>query len=194
VADNGGRSCINASSIFVPRHGEAIADALARRLATVEPRSADDEDACLSAFANPKFAAYIDATIDEGVSQGGAEDVTARYRSGDRARQLDGGDYLVPTVIRCDSVDHPLAKTEFLFPFVSVVEVPQDRMLAELGPSLVVSAITSDEGLLDELVRSPQVDRLNIGSLPTSRVEWDQPHEGNLFEFLFKRRAIQRAP
>jgi len=26
--------------------------------------------------------------------------------------------------------------------------------------------------------------------VPTGRVEWDQPHEGNLFEHLYRRRAL----
>ena len=45
----------------------------------------------------------------------------------------------------------------------------------------------------DQLIASPWIERLNLGPLPTSRVQWDQPHEGNLFEFLYRRRAIQRA-
>jgi hypothetical protein len=36
------------------------------------------------------------------------------------------------------------------------------------------------------------VDRLNLGAIPTNRIVWDQPHEGNLFEHLYGRRAIQR--
>ena len=77
--------------------------------------------------------------------------------------------------------------------FASVVEVPADRLVASLGPSLVVTALTRDRALVDALVRSPDVDRLNVGPIPTSHVEWDQPHEGNLFELLYERRAIQRA-
>ena len=38
---------------------------------------------------------------------------------------------------------------------------------------------------------SRQVERLNLGSLPTSRVSWEQPHEGNLFTHLYRRRAFQ---
>ncbi len=192
VADNGGRSCINASSIFVPRHGRVIAEALAERVSDIGPRAPDDDAARLSAFANPKFAAWIDQSIDAGLGEGGAEDVTARYRQGPRARQLDGADFLMPTVVHCDDVSHSLARTEYMFPFVSVVEVPQDRMLAEIGHSLVVTAITRDASFRQQLVRSRDIDRLNLGPFPTSHVEWDQPHEGNLFEFLYSRRAIQR--
>jgi len=192
VLDNGGRSCINASAIFVPRHADAIAEALGERLAQVEPMAPDAKDASLSAFANPKFAEFIDQSIESGLASGGAEDVTARFRAGSRAQVLDGGHYLRPTVVRCQGLDHPLANTEYMFPFVSVVEVPQDQMLQAIGPSLVVTAITRDQGFLDELVRCRDIDRLNLGPFPTSRVEWDQPHEGNLFEFLYGRRAIQR--
>ena len=37
-----------------------------------------------------------------------------------------------------------------------------------------------------------KVDRLNLGAIPTTRIGWDQPHEGNLFDHLYGRRAIQR--
>jgi hypothetical protein len=56
----------------------------------------------------------------------------------------------------------------------------------------VVTAITGDDALKQRLLGSPLVDRLNLGAIPTSRIGWDQPHEGNLFEHLYARRAIQR--
>jgi hypothetical protein len=71
--------------------------------------------------------------------------------------------------------------------------VPQAQVLEVIGPSLVVTAITKDEGFIHQLLASPHIERLNLGPLPTTRVQWDQPHEGNLFEFLYRRRAIQRA-
>lgn len=194
VADNGGRSCINASAIYTPRHGAELADALAERLASIEPRAHDDEGAQLSAFANPAIAAAIDRAIEAGLAQGGAEDRTAHHRSEPRLAELaGGGTYLRPTVVHCSSPEHPLANTEYLFPFCSVVEVAQDRMLETMGYSLVVTAITRDRAWVAEMLASPHVDRLNVGPVKTSHVEWDQPHEGNLFEFLFQRRALQQA-
>jgi hypothetical protein len=32
---------------------------------------------------------------------------------------------------------------------------------------------------------------LNLGPIPTMRISWDQPHEGNMFEFLYRRRALE---
>jgi hypothetical protein len=193
ISQNGGRSCINASAVLVPRYGDEIADAVARRLAEIRPRAATDEEAVLSGFANPKMAEFIDAAIEEDLPKPGAEEVTAKYRQGPRKVLLEGCTFLQPTLVRCASWDHPLANREFLFPYASVVEVPQDKMLDVIGPSLVVTAITNDPAFREKLIESPHIDRLNLGPLPTTRVEWDQPHEGNLFEFLYRRRAIQRA-
>src|SRR5262249_57598171 len=104
--------------------------------------SRTDRSAKLSGFANVAFADYIDGTIEEGLRTPGAQDVTASRRNGPRRVVFEGGTYLLPTLIRCDSFQHPLANREFLFPYSSVVQVPQERMLNEIGPSLVVTAIT----------------------------------------------------
>jgi hypothetical protein len=192
IAQNGGRSCLNASAIIVPAHADEIADGLAERLGPVEPRPIDDENAVLAGFANPKMAELINAAIDDGLQTSGAEEVTAKYRNGPRLATLDGAVYLRPTIVRCDSLGHPLAIREYLFPYASVLEVPQAKMVESTGSSLVLTAITSDERLIEQLMESPHIDRLNIGPLSTMQVSWDQPHEGNLFEFLYKRRGIQR--
>ena len=63
-------------------------------------------------------------------------------------------------------------------------------MLDLIGPTLVVSAITKDDVFIKELLRDSRIERLNIGPIPTMKISWDQPHEGNLFEFLYKRRSI----
>ncbi|MBI1371617.1 MAG: aldehyde dehydrogenase family protein [Phycisphaera sp.] len=194
VAANSGRSCINASSIVVPRHGREIAEALAERLAEIKPLPRDDKNAQLSGMANPAMAAWATEQIDDGLTTPGAEDVTSTKRGGaPRVAEVAGITYALPTVIRCDSWDHPLANREYMFPFVSVTEMPQAEMLDKIGQSLVVTAITEDTGFITDLLCSPLIQRLNLGPMPTSVAKWDQPHEGNLFEFLYHRRAIQRA-
>jgi len=193
IADNGGRSCINASSVVVPKYGAQIADALAKKLGPAAPSRSDDEAAVLSGFANAKMADSIDAAIEEGLKTAGAADVTAKYRNGPRKVLFEGGTYLRPTIVLCDSFSHPLANREFLFPYASVIEVPQAGMLKQIGPSLVVTAITEQPGFQEQLLECPHIERLNFGAIPTMRISWDQPHEGNMFEFLYKRRAIARA-
>ena len=94
-------------------------------------------------------------------------------------------------MIRCDA-SHPLANREYLFPFASVVEVPAEDLPHVLGPSLVVTCVSGDRRFQERFVTSPHVDRLNLGAIATTQIGWDQPHEGNLFDHLYARRAIQR--
>ena len=192
VADNGGRSCVNASAIWAPRHVEEIAEALAKKLAQIIPREASDENAQIAPFVDPQVAIRINSIIDQGLSEPGARDVTAAYRDGGRLVNWNNCSYLLPTVLLSEQ-DHPLAMKEFLFPFVSVVRVDQNDVATALGPTLVATAITKDPKLIQTLVASPRVDRLNIGALATNQVSWDQPHEGNLFDHLYARRAFQHA-
>ncbi len=193
ISENGGRSCVNASAVVVPKYAEEIADALARKLGPVVPLPPNDEHARLSGFANPKMADYIDGAIEADLKTPGATDVTAKYRGGPRKAEFQGGVYLRPTIVHCDSFKHPLSNREFLCPYASVVEVPQGEMLAQIGPSLVVTAITKDPAFQEQLLDSPLIERLNLGPISTMKISWDQPHEGNMFEFLYKRRSIERA-
>jgi hypothetical protein len=191
IADNGGRSCINASAVVVPKYAAEIAEALAQELGPMAPLPARDERARLAAFANPAIATAIDGLIEEGLQTPGAADLTAMHRDGPRKVTFEGGTYLRPTIVHCDSFAHPLANREFLFPYASVVEVPQSEMLSQIGPSLVVTAITRDADFRGALLESPLIERLNLGPIPTTKVSWDQPHEGNLFDFLYQRRAVE---
>jgi acyl-CoA reductase-like NAD-dependent aldehyde dehydrogenase len=193
IADNGGRSCVNASAVVVPKYAAEIADALAQKLGPIEPLAPTDENAKLSGFANVKMAAFIDAAIENGLSTSGASDVTAKYRTGPRKVEFGGGVYLRPTIVLCDSFAHPMANKEYLCPYASVVQVPQNEMLGKIGPSLVVTAITRDPAFTEKLLESPLIERLNLGPISTMKISWDQPHEGNMFEFLYKRRSIERA-
>ena len=197
ISNNGGRSCVNASGVWVTRHADRIAEALAARLAQVTPRAADDPGAVLAPFADPSTAHRISTLIDqdmapgEGEGQPTARDVSAGVRGPDRVATVHGGTYLLPTIVRCEP-DHALANREFLFPYASVVEVPAERLPECLGPSLVVTCISNDPAFQRRFVSSSHVDRLNIGPIPTTQIGWDQPHEGNLFEHLYARRAYQR--
>jgi acyl-CoA reductase-like NAD-dependent aldehyde dehydrogenase len=195
IADNGGRSCVNASGVWAAASiAESVAEALAVKLAQIVPRAVDDERALLAPFADARVAERISQQIDAGLATRGARDVTAAHRSGPRLAVVDGCTYLLPTVVLCESADHPLANREFLFPFAAVVKVTPDEMRRlpdGMGKTLVVTALTEDRALLDRLLASPLVDRLNVGPIATNQISWDQPHEGNLFEHLYARRSFQ---
>ncbi len=191
---NSGRGCINTSGIWASRHTMEIADAIAKRLAAIAPLEPGHPDASLAAFTVPGVAEAISQSIDADLQAPGVTEVTAGYRDGaPRLVKQGRADYLLPTVLHCDSFDAPAAKKEYMFPFVTVVRCPEAKLLAAMGPTLVCTAITNNPELQRQLIDAVHVDRLNIGPVRTTQLNWLQPHEGNLIDFLFRARAFQTA-
>jgi acyl-CoA reductase-like NAD-dependent aldehyde dehydrogenase len=191
---NSGRGCINCSGIWASRHTREIADAIAKRLAKIIPLPPDHPDASLAAFTVPGVAEAISQSIDADLQAPGVTEVTAKYRDGAPRIVKEGrADYLLPTVLHCESPDAAAAKKEFMFPFVTVVQCPEAKMLEAIGPTLVCTALTNNETLRRTLIDAVHVDRLNMGPVPTTQLNWLQPHEGNLIDFLFRARAFQTA-
>ena len=189
VYRNGGRSCINCSSIYASRHTQEIAEALAEKLGPIEVLPPEDANAGLAAFTIEGVAAAIWQSIERDLEESGTTDCTASY--GDRLVLRDPVAYLRPVVIHCESPEVAAANKEYMFPAVSVVNCPQDKMINSIGPTLVATGITTDEDFRRELIASTDIDRLNFGAIPTPQLDWLQPHEGNLIEFLYRSRALQ---
>ena len=78
-----------------------------------------------------------------------------------------------------------------MFPFATVVECPEAKMLDAIGPTLVCTAVTCNETFRGKLLDAVHIDRLNLGPIPTTKLNWLQPHEGNIIDFLFRNRALQ---
>ena len=193
VFANSGRGCINCSGIWASRHTREIADALAKRLAAVRPLPADHPDASLAAFTVPGVADAISQSIDRDLEAPGVTDISAKHRDSRRVIKEGRAEYLLPTIVHCSSPDAAIVQKEYMFPFATVVECPQDQMIAAIGPTLVCSAITNDQALRRQLVDAVNIDRLNLGPVPTVQLNWLQPHEGNIVDFLFRARAFQVA-
>jgi len=194
IAANGGRACVNASGIWTTRNADAIAEAVSKKFATMTPRPWDDPNCEIAGFAKPEVAKAINSMIDEALKTPGAVDVTEKIRGTPRLVEVGRIAYLLPTIIRCETPEHPLANKEFLFPYASVIECPQADLLKRIGYTLAATALTEDMGFIAEVMACPHIERLNIGPLPTNRLTWDQPHEGNLFTHLYKQRALSIAP
>ena len=57
--------------------------------------------------------------------------------------------------------------------------------------SLVNVVAVDDLTVRFDLKQPDSLARLNIGPVSTMKISWDQPHEGNMFEFLWQRRSIE---
>ncbi len=193
VSNNSGRSCVNCSSIWTTGDGRKLAEALAERLAQIKPTAEDDPKAAIAPLANPDVAKRISGMVDSELD-GGAEDLCAKMRGSGRVAEYEGCTYLLPSVIHVPSKEHSLANREFGYPHVSVVQVEPHDLPECLGPTLVCTALTNDKQLHHKLLANPHIGRLNLGPISTMKISWDQPHEGNLFDHLYSRRAFQAVP
>jgi acyl-CoA reductase-like NAD-dependent aldehyde dehydrogenase len=189
---NSGRGCINCSGVWASRHTREIAEALAKKIGPIEALPPDDPKAGLAAFTIPGAAQAVWSAIETDLREEGVFHATGDY--GPRLVEKERCAYLRPTVVHCKSPSNAIAKKEYMFPFVTVVECPQAKMLESIGPTLVCTAITEDRAFQQALTDATHIDRLNIGPIPTIKLDWLQPHEGNIVEFLFRARAYQLAP
>ncbi len=189
VLANSGRGCINCSGIWASRHTAKIAEALAARLGPVEVKPPEDPTAQLAAFTVPGTAAAVWKAIEASCRENGVTHVTEKF--GPRLVEMERCGYLRPTVLHCKTPQGAAAHSEYMFPFVSVVECPQAEVIEAMGPTLVCTGITADPGFQQALTDAVHIDRLNIGPIPTIKLDWLQPHEGNIVEFLYRARAYQ---
>jgi acyl-CoA reductase-like NAD-dependent aldehyde dehydrogenase len=186
---NSGRGCINCSGVWASRHTKEIAQALAEKLGPIEPLPPEDPQAGLAAFTVQGMAKSVWGMIEADLKESGVTHCTEKF--GPRLIEKERCAYLRPTIIHCSSPANAAASKEYMFPFSTVVECPQDQMLAKIGYTLVGSAITNDEQWIKQLSDATHIDRLNIGPIPTTRLNWLQPHEGSIIDFLFRGRAYQ---
>src|SRR5881296_2504563 len=186
---NSGRGCINCSGVWASRHTKEIAQALAERLGPIDAKPPDDPAAGLAAFTVPGQAQAIHASILDRMKEEGVTDMTAKF--GSRLVEQERCAYLRPWVIHCDAPERKIAQTEYMFPYVTVVQCGQSEMIDKIGQTLVCSAITNDKKWEHQLLDATNIDRLNIGPIPTIQLNWLQPHEGNIVDFLFRARAFQ---
>ena len=186
---NSGRGCINCSGVWASRHTKEIAEALAAKLGPIEAKPPQDPQAGLAAFTVAGMAKAVWGMIESDLKESGVTHCTEKH--GDRLVEKERCGYLRPTIVHCESPEKEIAKKEYMFPFSTVVECPEEQMLAKIGPTLVGSVITEKPDLIKAASEATHIDRLNIGPIPTSKLNWLQPHEGNIIDFLFRSRAYQ---
>ena len=191
VVINSGRSCINCSGIWASRHTQEIAQAIAERIGPIDVKPPTDPEAQLAAFTMKQMAIGTWAMVEADLKEEGVTDMTAEY--GQKLIEQERCAYLRPMVVHADSPDRGVAAKEYMFPFVSVVQCPQAEMLRRIGPTLVGTVVTNDEDFIRRAGDSTDIDRLNIGPIATNRLNWLQPHEGNIIDFLYRSRAYQIA-
>ncbi|MCW2559668.1 MAG: NAD-dependent aldehyde dehydrogenase [Mycobacterium sp.] len=185
IAGLGGMACVNATAVLYEGDPAPLADAIGERLSKFEPLPNVEDNATLpttpvaKAHALAEYLAHAAAGTEAVL---GADQVVADLGDGYAA--------LRPAVHLLRRPDVRAINVELPFPCVWVSGWQRDDGLAALRNSLVVTAITSDDALIDGLLAEPTVTNVYRGPIPTHHAAPNIPHDGYLADFLMHNKGF----
>jgi acyl-CoA reductase-like NAD-dependent aldehyde dehydrogenase len=185
IANLGGMACVNATAVLYEGDAAPLAHAIAERLSTITPLPNTDERAVLpttSIDAARALADHLAAKAAGTVAILGADGVVADLGGGFAA--------LRPALHLLPGPDPAKLNVELPFPCVWVSPWARADGVAPLRNSLVLSVITSDDALVDELVHEPTVTNVYRGRHATHFSAPHIPHEGFLADFLMRNKGF----
>ncbi|WP_228974542.1 aldehyde dehydrogenase family protein [Streptomyces sp. DH12] len=181
ISRQAGAACVNATAVFVEGDPAPVAEAIAGRLAALPSLPPQDDRAVLP-------VRQVDAarTLDKYLR---SEAAGARAWLGGETvvdELGDGSAALRPAVFQLDRADAPQTRLEMPFPCVWVAPWTRADGLAPLRDTVVLTALTSDGELVEELLDEPAIRSLHVGDHPTHVLVPGLPHDGYLGEFLMR--------
>ncbi|OSZ61718.1 aldehyde dehydrogenase [Streptomyces pharetrae CZA14] len=187
ISHQGGVACINATTVLVEGDPAPLADALAERLAALPALPPEDPKAVLPA--QPVDGARAIEAYLLNQARG-----TVAHLGGDGVvEELPGGGAVLrPAVHRLSRPDAPQAGVELPFPCVWVGPWTREAGVAPLRHSLVLTAFTGDDDLVDRLLQEPTISNVYLGDHPTYWIRPGVPHDGWLGEFLMRTKTVIR--
>ncbi|MEE6169849.1 MULTISPECIES: aldehyde dehydrogenase family protein [unclassified Mycolicibacterium] len=187
ISGQGGMACTNATAVLYEGDPRALAEAIAARLTTIEPLPTSDQRAILPTqplTSARRVAEYL------AVKSLGAEPLLG---AGQVVADLgDGSAALRPAVHLLEHPDVDMLNTELAFPCVWIAPWCRADGMAPLRQSLVINAITTDDGLIDALLAEPTVANVYAGDHLTSHTAAGIPHDGFLADFLMRTKGMIR--
>jgi acyl-CoA reductase-like NAD-dependent aldehyde dehydrogenase len=187
IANLGGVACVNATAVLYEGDPTPLAEAIAEKLSMLQVLPTDDERAILptqNIGAATALASHL-ATVAAGTTPLlGAGQVVAALSDSYAA--------LRPAVHLLAKPDVAKLNVELPFPCVWVSPWSRADGLEPLRHSLVVSAITDDERLIDDLLAEPTITNVYGGRHPTHHTAAHMPHDGFLADFLMRNKGFIR--
>jgi acyl-CoA reductase-like NAD-dependent aldehyde dehydrogenase len=187
VAAEAGAACTNATAVLVEGDPAAVAEALADRLAKLPVLPPEDEESVL-----PVQQVSTARALQRYV-QDRAAGTTAWLGAKDMLADLgDGSVVLRPVVHQLDRPAPERLGAEMPFPCVWVAPWSREAGIAPLRHTLVLTALTEDEDLVDALVSDPTIRSIHLGARPTHSSVPEMPHDGFLADFLMRTKGVMR--
>jgi acyl-CoA reductase-like NAD-dependent aldehyde dehydrogenase len=187
ISHEGGVACINATAVLVEGDPAPLAAAIAERLAAIPTLPPTDDKAVLPA------QPLAEAKAIEKYLLTSAAGTTAWLGGDGIVDELGNGSAVLrPAVHELDRPDARQAGIELSFPCVWVAPWTPAAGIAPLRDTLVLTVITGNESLVDELVAEPTISNVYLGDHPTYWLRPGVPHDGFLGEFLMRTKTVIR--
>ncbi|MBT2507479.1 aldehyde dehydrogenase family protein [Streptomyces sp. ISL-98] len=187
VVRHGGSGCVNATAVLFEGDPAPLAGAVAERLAALPSLPPYDEKACLP-VQQTKAARALETYVLER-----AQGTRAWLGGTGFVDELgDGSAVLRAAVHQLDAADAPQLGAELPFPCVWIAPWSRADGIAPLRDTLVLTAVTQDEELVDALVEEPTISNLHVGSRATHWHRPGLPHDDYLGEFLMRSKTLVR--
>ncbi len=191
IANLGGMACVNTTAVLLEGDPARLAEAIAERLAAIEPLPSEDERAILPTQSIDKataLASYLAAKAAGTTPLLGADQVVAPV--GDGYAALRPAVHLLTEPGSGTLTDK--LNIELPFPCVWVAPWSRAAGIEPLRHSLVVNAITGDDDLIDDLLGEPTVTNVYRGRHPTYYGAAHVPHDGFLADALMRNKGFIR--
>jgi acyl-CoA reductase-like NAD-dependent aldehyde dehydrogenase len=187
VSHGGGTGCVSTTAIYVEGDPEPLARALAERLSAIPSLPPDDDRALLPvhSFASAqRISEYLGTASGDAVAVLGGDGVADDLH--------DGSAVLRPAVHLLRRPDAPQTRIELPFPCVWVCPWTRQAGVEPLRDTLVLTAITTSEPLIEELLTEPTIRNLYVGPVPTYWTAPAVPHDDYLAAFLMESKGFAR--
>jgi acyl-CoA reductase-like NAD-dependent aldehyde dehydrogenase len=187
VVHHGGAGCVNATAVFVEDDPTSLAEAVAERLSGLPSLPPDVDQAVL-----PVHSVAQARSIERHLLGRTAGTRPWLGTNGVVDELGDGSAVLRPAVHQVDRPDAPQVSVELPFPCVWVAPWNRQAGVAPLRHSLVLTAMTHDQRLIDELVQEPTVANVYLGDHRTYEMAHGVPHDSYLADFLMRTKGVFR--
>ncbi|TDO18931.1 aldehyde dehydrogenase family protein [Mycobacterium sp. BK086] len=176
IARLGGMACVNTTAVLIEGDAASLAAAIAERLSTIGDLPTQSIESARA------VAAFVAARAAGTTALLGADQIVADLGDGRAA--------LRPAVHLLHDVDTEKLNTELAFPCVWVAPWRRTNGIGPLRDSLVVSALTDDDSLIDDLLAQPTIANVYRGPVPTYVTAPGLPHDGFLADFLMRTKGF----
>jgi acyl-CoA reductase-like NAD-dependent aldehyde dehydrogenase len=188
IASGAGTGCTNATAVLVEGDPVPLANAVAAALSKAPSLPPEHPDAVLPVQPTRNAHRLSDHLVRR------AEGATAVLGGGGVAEDLgDGSSVLRPAVHVLPSAQDDRIGLELPFPCVWFAPWSRADGIAPLRNTISLTAVTTDDALITELVDEPTIRNVHVGDVSTSWSGPGLPHDGYLSDYLMRTKTVIRS-